>query len=381
MECTLIWSYPDKAMKNLFSKQNSSAPGLFQGWTAFSVALLLLLLALPLSLLAAVTFGTTSLQVGDVYTVIRWELAHLVLGQPIPEEWAAGTALHDVVWYIRLPRLVLAAAVGTCLSLCGVAMQAVVKNPLADPYILGISSGANLGVTLAVLLGVGSALGGNYVGVAAFLGALGVSFAVITLANVGGRANSVKLLLAGSALSAVCGAFSSFLIYLNNVDHAATEVMRWTMGSLSAANWSNNGVMLLVALGGTVFFLTQSRTMNLMLLGDDAAITLGTDLHGYRILYLIISSLMVGFAVYSAGVIGFVGLVIPHVVRILLGTDHRKMIPVSALAGALFLVWADVLCRTVLPGNEIPIGILTSMLGAPVFIYLMVRKRYGFGGS
>lgn len=368
-------------MKRVFKKQNSAASGMFQGWPAFSVAILLLILALPLSLLAAVTFGTTSLQVGDVYTVIRWELAHLVLGQPIPEEWTAGTALHDVVWYIRLPRLVLAAAVGTCLSLCGVAMQAVVKNPLADPYILGISSGANLGVTLAVLLGMGSALGGNYVGVAAFLGALGVSFAVITLANVGGRANSVKLLLAGSALSAVCGAFSSFLIYLHNADHAATEVMRWTMGSLSAANWSNNGVMLLVALGGTVFFLTQSRTMNLMLLGDDAAITLGTDLHGYRILYLIISSLMVGFAVYSAGVIGFVGLVIPHVVRILLGTDHRKMIPVSALAGALFLVWADVLCRTVLPGNEIPIGILTSMLGAPVFIYLMARKRYGFGGS
>jgi iron complex transport system permease protein len=368
-------------MKNSLRKQSPPTPGLFQGWTVFSVALLLLLLALPLSLLAAVTFGTTSLQVGDVYTVIRWELAHLILGQPIPEEWAAGTALHDVVWYIRLPRLVLAAAVGTCLSLCGVAMQAVVKNPLADPYILGISSGANLGVTLAVLLGVGSALGGNYVGVAAFLGALGVSFAVIALANVGGRANSVKLLLAGSALSAVCGAFSSFLVYLRNADHAATEVMRWTMGSLSAANWSNNGVMLLVALGGTVFFLTQSRTLNLMLLGDDAAITLGTDLHGFRILYLVISSLMVGFAVYSAGVIGFVGLVIPHVVRLLLGTDHRKMIPVSALAGALFLVWADVLCRTVLPGNEIPIGILTSMLGAPVFIYLMARKRYGFGGG
>lgn len=168
---------------------------------------------------------------------------------------------------------------------------------------------------------------------------------------------------------------------VQNSKAAATEVMRWTMGSLSAANWSNNGVMLLVALGGTVFFLTQSRTLNLMLLGDDAAITLGTDLHGFRILYLVISSLMVGFAVYSAGVIGFVGLVIPHVVRLLLGTDHRKMIPVSALAGALFLVWADVLCRTVLPGNEIPIGILTSMLGAPVFIYLMARRRYGFGGG
>ena len=127
--------------------------------------------------------------------------------------------------------------------------------------------------------------------------------------------------------------------------------------------------------------MTQHRTLNLMLLGDESAITLGTDLHCWRILYLVVSSLMVGFAVYNAGVIGFVGLVIPHGVRLLFGTDHKKMLPISALAGAIFLIWADVLCRTILPGNEMPIGILTSMLGAPVFIYLMARKRYGFGGG
>lgn len=346
-----------------------------------AAAMVILAAALTGSLVVAVTFGTTRLPVGQVYTVIRWELVHLLLGTPIPEAWAPGTAIHDVVWLIRLPRLVLAATVGCCLSLCGVAMQAIVKNPLADPYILGVSSGAGLGVTLAVLLGVGTALGGNYVGLMAFAGALGISFAVVALANVGGRANSVKLLLAGSALSAVCGACSQFLLYLHSVDHAATEIMRWTMGSLAAANWPNNGGMLVVSVGGMVFFLTQCRTLNLMLLGDDTALTLGTDLHGYRILYLIVSSLMVGFAVYSAGAIGFVGLVVPHVVRLLFGTDHRHLVPLCALAGALFLVWADVLCRTILPGNEIPVGILTSMLGAPVFLYLMARHRYGFGGG
>jgi len=355
--------------------------GLLRGRAAGTAAILLLAAALPLSLLLAVTFGTNPLPVGDVYTVIRYELSRIFLGQPIPAEWAAGTALHDVVWLIRLPRLVLAAAVGVCLSLCGVSMQAIVKNPLADPYILGISSGANLGVTLAVLLGVGAGLGGNFVGIVAFLGALAISFAVIALSNIGGRATSVKLLLSGSALSAVCSAFSSFLVYLRHADHAATEVMRWTMGSLAAANWSNNAVMLGVAVLGVLFYLTQCRTLNLMLLGDDTAITLGCDLHRYRILYLIVSSLMVGFAVYSAGVIGFVGLVVPHLVRMLFGTDHRRVIPISALGGALFLLWADVLCRTILPGNEIPIGILTSMLGAPVFLYLMARRRYGFGGG
>ena len=346
-----------------------------------TAAVILLAIALVLSLILAVSFGTTRLPVGQVYTVIRQELFHLLTGTPLPADSAAGTAVHDVVWLIRLPRLVLAAAVGTCLSLCGVAMQAIVKNPLADPYILGVSSGANLGVTLAVLLGVGTALGGNYVGLMAFAGALGISFAVVALANVGGRASSVKLLLAGSALSAVCGAGTQFILYLRNADRAAGEILRWTMGSLAAANWPNNGLMLGAAVLGTVFFLTQCRTLNLMLLGDETAVTLGTDLHRYRIAYLIVSSLMVGFAVYSAGAIGFVGLVVPHVVRLLCGTDHRRLVPLCALSGAVFLVWADVLCRTILPGNEIPIGILTSLLGAPVFLYLMVRRKYGFGGG
>lgn len=346
-----------------------------------AAAILFLAAGLLASLLLAVSFGTTWLPVGQVYTVIRQELAHLLLGRAIPIDWASGTAVHDVVWLIRLPRLVLAAAVGTCLSLCGVAMQAIVKNPLADPYILGVSSGANLGVTLAVLLGVGTALGGNYVGLMAFAGALGISFAVVALANVGGRATSVKLLLAGSALSAVCGAGTQFLLYLRNADRAAGEILRWTMGSLAAANWSVNALMLAVAAGGTVFFLTQCRTLNLMLLGDETAVTLGTDLHRSRLAYLVVSSLLVGCSVYAAGAIGFVGLVVPHVIRLLFGTDHRRLVPLCALSGAVFLVWADVLCRTILPGNEIPVGILTSLLGAPVFLYLMVRRQYGFGGG
>ncbi|MDE7221290.1 MAG: iron ABC transporter permease [Oscillospiraceae bacterium] len=353
--------------------------GLFRGRPLYLITVLALLIVLPLSILAAVTFGTMRLPMGEVYQVIRFELGRIFLRLPIPEEWAPGTPIHDVVWLIRLPRLVLAAAVGVSLSISGVIMQAIVKNPLADPYILGISSGASLGATVAVMLGVGLTLGSNYVGIMAFLGAFCVSMAVIALANVGGRATSVKLLLAGSALSAVCGAFSSFIIYIAHDDHSTGKIVNWTMGSLAAADWENNAAILAVALAGTLFFLTQYRTLNLMLLGDDSAITLGTDLHRRRVAYLVVSSLMVGFAVYNAGVIGFVGLVVPHGARMLFGTDHKKLIPISALAGAVFLVWADVLCRTILPGNEMPVGILTSILGAPVFIYLMARKKYGFG--
>lgn len=354
--------------------------GRLKGQSAYGAALVLLALALPLSLMGAVCFGTVDLPLGKVYTVIGHEFSHLVFRTPFPPEWAPGTAVHDVVWLIRLPRLVLGAAVGAGLSVCGAVMQAVVKNPLADPYVLGISSGASLGATLALLLGVGTALGSRYVGAMAFLGTFGVSLGVMALANLGGRATTVKLLLSGAAVSAVCGAASNFVIYLSDADHAAAQVVRWTMGSLAAADWAGNGMITAVSAAGTLFFRTQSRTLNLMLLGDENAVTLGTDLHPWRILYLLVASLMVGLAVFYAGVIGFVGLVIPHGVRMLFGTDHRKLIPLSALSGGVFLIWADVLCRSILPGNEIPIGVLTALLGAPVFLYLMARKPYGFGG-
>lgn len=158
-------------------------------------------------------------------------------------------------------------------------------------------------------------------------------------------------------------------------------VSYWMMGSLSGASWENNLIVVPLAIAGVIFFWTQYRTLNLMLLGDEAAVTLGTNLYPWRQTYLLVSSLMIGFVVYSSGVIGFVGLVIPHVVRMLFGTDHKKLIPLSALVGSIFLIWADVLCRVIIPGMELPIGVLTSMIGAPCFIYLMARKKYGFGGK
>lgn len=351
--------------------------GVFHGKPAYRIAILILLATLVLSVLWAVTIGSVDLAMGDVYRVILYK----IFGIGDPEVYGKGS-LSDIVWFVRLPRLVLAIGIGIALSVSGSVMQAIVKNPLADPYVLGVSSGASLGATLAILLGVGSFLGSGYVGLVAFAGAFLVSLAVVALANVGGRANSVKLILSGTALSAICGAVSNFVLYVINSSSGAVEaVIRWTLGSLAAAKWETNILMLLVAVAGTLFFWTQHRTLNLMLLGDESAITLGTDLHRWRIVYLLIASLMIGFAVYTAGIIGFVGLIVPHAVRILFGTDHKKLIPISALLGALFLLWADVLCRVLLPRKELPIGILTAMVGAPVFIYLMARKRYGFGGG
>ncbi|HIU31749.1 MAG TPA: iron ABC transporter permease [Candidatus Caccousia avistercoris] len=338
--------------------------------------MVLLLAALLVSILLAVQTGSTQISWGDILNVVKFRL----FGAGDPEVYGKG-AVPDIVWYIRLPRLMLAVAVGAALAVCGVIMQAIVKNPLADPYVLGISSGASLGATVAILLGVGSFLGSNFVGILGFAGAFGVSLLVILLSNVGGRSNSVRLLLAGMALSSVCSAASSFVVYFASDREGMMSVTYWLMGSLAGAEWGQIAFLLPFVLLCTLFFWSQSRTLNLMLLGDEVSVTLGADLHRWRLLYLLLASALIGFVVYAAGMIGFVGLIIPHAARMVFGSDHRRLIPASALLGALLLVWADVLCRTIIPRSELPIGILTSLLGAPCFVYLMARKTYGFGGG
>ena len=342
------------------------------------VALVMLLLAvlLVLAFLWALSIGTVKLSFVQIYEGI---VNQFTSGMAI--ETAGQGPVHDIIWLLRLPRLVLAALVGMGLSVCGVIMQAVVKNPLADPYILGIASCSSLGATAAILLGIGVALGENFVGIAAFIGAFAMSLGVLFISNLGGRSNSIKLLLGGMALSAVCGAFSSFIVYFANNKEGMQSIAYWMMGSFAGAKWENLMIIAPIVILAVLFLWTQSRMLNLMLLGDESALTLGTDLHIYRQIYLLVSSLIVGFVVYSAGMIGFVGLVVPHVIRMLVGTDHKKLIPVAALTGAIFLVVADGLCRVIIPRTELPIGILISLIGAPCFVYLMIKKTYGFGGN
>ena len=356
-------------------KKRSFKNGLFKGNLSFITLLVLLSGALIVSLLFAVTIGSSNISMADVYKVIIRQLFG------IGDASYAKGSIHDVVWFIRLPRLILAVGVGIGLSVCGTVMQAIVKNPLADPYVLGISSGAYLGAVIEIVLGIGSVLGGNFVGILAFIGAFVVSLAVLTLANIGSRANTAKLLLSGMALSAVCSAIANFIVYMTKDNESVVTVNHWLLGSLSGANWTTNLIVLSVVLAGFIFFLTQYRTLNLMLYGDETAITLGTNLHVWRHVYLVVCAAIVGVLVYAAGMIGFVGLVIPHCVRMLVGTDHKKVVPLSALIGAIFLIWVDVCCRVLLKGNELPVGVLTGIIGAPVFIYLMIRRKYGFGGK
>jgi len=335
-----------------------------------------LLVALILSIGFAVTIGSVDINIKETYTIIFNKIFSISQDKSLK-----NGAVHDVIWLIRLPRIILAVAVGAGLSVVGIVMQAIVKNPLADPYILGISSGASLGATMAIMLGFGAMFGSNSVGIAGFIGAFTVSILVLVVANIGGRANSIKLLLGGMALSSMCSAFSSFIVYFADDAQGMQKITFWLMGSLAGAKWEQIKFILPIVLMGTIFFITQYRILNLMLLGDEVAITLGTDLHKYRHLYLIVTSLLIGLLVYSSGMIGFVGLVIPHIVRMIFGTNHKKIIPIAAIVGAIFIIWADVLSRTLIEGTEIPIGILISMIGAPCFIWLMIKKTYGFGGK
>lgn len=329
---------------------------------------ILLLLSVPF----AAAFGSVKITAAEISRIIAGAIFKIPVDSDV--KW-------DIIWLLRLPRIVLAACIGAGLSVCGAVMQAIVKNPLADPYILGVSSGASLGATLAIMLGIGTVFGDNFIGVTAAVGAFAASLGVMILANIKGRASSMQLLLSGMALSALCSSFTGFIVFLAHNKDGIQTITYWLMGSLGHASWDSLLVLFPVVCAGIIFFCTQSRILNLMLLGDETAITLGTDLHKYRHLYLMIASLIVGFAVYSSGMIGFIGLVIPHICRMLMGTDHRLLLPAAALAGAVFMIWADVLCRVIINGSELPIGILIALLGAPCFVYLMQKRTYGFGGT
>jgi iron complex transport system permease protein len=365
-----------QSIENLKDYNNKEIKGFGKTKPLYIGVILLLLVGLILSILYAVTIGSSDISVKQVYEIIIYKLFNI--GN---ESNLSSGAIHDVVWLIRLPRIILALCVGIGLSVSGVVMQSVAKNSLADPYILGVSSGASLGATIAIMLGLTTIIGANSIGVFAFIGALLVSILVLLISNTGGRSNSTKLLLSGMALSSVCSAFSSFIVYIKNDAEGMKTVTFWLMGSLAGAKWEEIIFILPLILLGLIFFISQYRILNLMLLGDEVSITLGTDLHKYRKIYLIVTSIMVGLVVYSSGMIGFVGLIIPHIVRIFFGTDHKKVIPISALLGAIFLIWADVLSRIVIKNAELPIGILISIIGAPFFVYLMIKKTYGFGGT
>ena len=261
---------------------------------------------------------------------------------------------------------------GVGLALCGTVMQTTVNNPISEPYILGISAGATFGATFFIILGLKS-----MTGIGAFFGSVISTAIVMFIASIGKKITTTSLILSGAVVNALFSAFSNFIISIGADSDSMMTIKFWTMGSLASATWADILLPLFVVLISLIFFMTQYRTMNTMLMGDEVAITLGINLQSYRLIYMLFISMITGVLVAKCGIIGFVGLITPHISRILIGTDHKKIIPLSAMLGSLFVLWADILARCLIDKAELPIGIFTSLVGGPFFIYIVIKNQKG----
>jgi iron complex transport system permease protein len=323
---------------------------------------------LLLSITLAVVMGPAPIPVARVWQIVWSQAVFRLEG-----DWT--TAQLNIVWLIRFPRVLLGACVGAGLAAVGVAMQATVRNPLADPYILGVSSGASVGAVLVLGLGWFAAAGIYAVPLGAFLGALLTFVAVFLLAQQGGRLSPTRLILSGVACAYLFSGITSLITITSDNRELARSVLAWLLGSLAGADWIDLTLPAAVLLLGSGYLTLQARALNALLVGDETAVTLGVNVNQFRRRLFLIMSLLTGVMVAVSGAIGFVGLMIPHMVRMIVGVDHRRVLPVSVLAGSIFLIWVDVVARLAFAPVEVPVGVITSLLGGPFFLWLMHVQR------
>ena len=351
--------------QNPAARIHSRAAGTF--WILLPVLLILLVA----SVILGVGIGAVPIPAERVTRI----LASHLLPNTVSVDWTPTD--DQIVWIFRLPRVLLAIIVGAALAVSGTTLQAMVRNPLADPFLFGISSGASLAAVIVITLG-SAAVGGLSLSAAAFIGAFLTTFAVFVLAQRNGRVVPMRLVLAGVALSFVLSSATSFLVMraaAKGGGNAAAVVLNWLAGSLGGAKWEHLGLPTLVLIVTTVALILQSRALNTLLLGEESAIGLGVNVQQFRLQLFFITSLLVGTVVAISGSIGFVGLLIPHIVRMFVGSDHRRVLPLSALMGGVYMVLVDLVGRTILAPVELPVGMVTSALGGPFFIWLMSRDR------
>lgn len=318
---------------------------------------------LVLTLVTAVAIGSVRIPPGQVIGAI---------GRGITG--ASSGSFDVIIWNIRLPRALLAAAVGASLSVAGVTYQGIFRNPLAEPYLLGVASGASLGAAVAIVLG----------GVSAWIGAIGLpalSFAgallavtlVILLARRGNQIPVLSLILAGVVVGSTFTAGTSFLMLLS--PERTAGVLSWLLGSFGMAGWQSVAIVVPVLLLATTVAMLSARLLNILQLGDEAARQLGVSVERVRLALIVVATLATAAAVSAAGIIGFVGLIAPHAVRLAIGPDHRTLVPVALLLGAMLMVLADLLARTVIAPAEIPVGVVTALVGGPFFLWLLRTQR------
>ncbi|GAA1979775.1 iron ABC transporter permease [Nocardiopsis rhodophaea] len=331
-----------------------------------SVVVPVLLAALPLAVTFGVVAGSVGISVTDTWRI----LAHQIVPGAIDPTWSV--AHERIVLTARLPRVLLAAVVGAGLAVVGAVLQTLVRNPLADPLLLGVSSGATFGAVLVTVAGI-TVAGAYSVPLAAFLGALAALVAVYSVARTSGRMTSTRLILSGVVVGQVLQAAANLIIMLSGQPHAAKQVMRWTLGGLGGSTWDMLPLPAVTVLIVLLLIATQTSALNVFQLGDDMATGIGLHADRFRVLMFVLISLAIGVMVAVSGPIGFVGLMMPHIGRLLVGSDHRRLLPVATLLGAVFLILADLAARTLASPEEIPVGILTALCGAPFFLWLMRR--------
>jgi iron complex transport system permease protein len=334
----------------------------------------LLVAVLAASVVCGVALGPVSIPFRQVISFLRAAITGGVIGT---EE--AG--LYRIVWDIRLPRVLLAAVVGAGLSVVGVAIQAMVRNALADPYVLGISSGASVGATAVATLGLFASLGIYALSTAAFLSALGATALVYVAARTRSGLTPLRLVLTGTAMAYGFSAVAMLLVFQAPHGEAARAAMFWLLGSLGGVTWASLPIAATVVVAGIGYLLANARKLNGLSMGDETATTLGIDVGRMRRQLFIATAAMTGVLVAVSGAVGFVGLMLPHLVRMAVGSDHRRVLVVAPLAGASFLIWVDVAARMLAAPEELPLGVITAALGVPCFVFLMRRRGYVFGGG
>lgn len=337
------------------------------------IVIFALIVALVGCVVAAASLGAVSIPFSDV---ARMLIARLP-GVTSSTDWSEQA--EAIIFQIRLPRVITAVVVGGALAAAGVVFQGLLRNPMADPYIIGTSGGAALGATIALLLPIHVVwFGFTLVPLAAFVGALVTVLVVYNIARVGPRTPVTTLLLSGFAFSSMLAAVMSFLMLISG--HTLRRVVLWTMGGVTASSWPQLRIVVPLILVGIVAAYSLANDLNAFLLGEEQAAYLGVNVEQRKLALLMLGSLLTGAAVSVSGLVGFIGLVVPHVTRLIFGPDHRLLLPTSTLIGGLFLVLADLLARLLLAPTEIPVGIITALIGAPFFIYLLrqSKREYAF---
>lgn len=284
-----------------------------------------------------------------------------------------------VFWDVRIPRVLMAALVGAALACAGTAMQAIFRNSMADPFVIGVSSGAALGAALAGLVGATAILGASASPIFAFGSALTAVFVVYMLGSVKGKVYVDSLLLSGVAVAAFLGALVSFLIYVARQQYH--QLVFWLLGSLALASWDKVFILVLPVLAGVMIVVLYGRDLDALLLGEETAHNLGANPETLKKTILLVAALVTAAAVAFSGVIGFVGLIVPHITRLVVGSNHRMLVPAATLSGAIFLIWADTLARSIVAPTELPVGIITALCGGPFFLYLLRRSSSGRGSQ